>query len=88
MKRQRIVLITLLLAALATTATAAAPTKPLLHPLFGNGAVLQRDVKVPVWGWAEPGEQVTVEFAGQKQAARAGPDGKWMVRPRPDEGLR
>ena len=26
-------------------------SKPLLHPLFADHAVLQRDSRVPVWGW-------------------------------------
>lgn len=46
---------------------------------FRDGAVLQRDMKVPVWGWSKPGMEVTVEFAGQKKSATAGEDGKWMV---------
>jgi sialate O-acetylesterase len=54
-------------------------SKPLLHPLFANHAVLQRDTKVPVWGWAEPGATVTVSFAGQKKSATAASDGKWMA---------
>ncbi len=54
-------------------------SKPLLHPLFADHAVLQRDTKVPVWGWAEPGATVTVSFAGQKKTATAAADGKWMV---------
>ncbi len=33
-----------------------------------------------VWGQALPGEQVTVEFAGQRKGVAAGPDGKWLVR--------
>jgi sialate O-acetylesterase len=53
--------------------------KPLLHPLFTNHAVLQREVKVPVWGWTEPGSIVTVSFAGQKISATAGADGKWLA---------
>jgi len=57
----------------------AADAKPLLHPLFADHAVLQRDSRVPVWGWAQPGESITVSFAGQKKNATAGPDGKWMV---------
>ena len=36
------------------------------HRLFSDHAVLQRDVKLPVWGTAADGERVTVEFAGQK----------------------
>jgi len=54
-------------------------SKPLLHPLFNDHTVLQRDARVPVWGWAEPGATVTVNFAGQKKNATAASDGKWMA---------
>jgi sialate O-acetylesterase len=54
-------------------------SKPLLHPLFADHAVLQRDAKVPVWGWAAPGVRITVSFAGQEKNANAGTDGKWMA---------
>jgi sialate O-acetylesterase len=50
-----------------------------LPAIFGTNMVLQRDQKDRVWGWAEPGEEVTVEIAGQYQAAKAGPDGAWQV---------
>ena len=42
--------------------------------------VLQRDIPAPVWGWAEPGETITVRFAGQALTATAGNDGRWQVR--------
>ena len=48
-------------------------------PLFTDNMVLQRDKPVVVWGTAEPGETVTVEFAGQKKEAVAGAGGKWQV---------
>ena len=51
-----------------------------LAALFSDHMVLQRDKPVPVWGWADPGEQLTLSFAGQKKTAAAGADGKWMVR--------
>ncbi len=54
-------------------------TKPLLHPLFADHAVLQRDIPVPVWGWAAPGAEITVSFGGQEKNATAGSDGKWMA---------
>lgn len=41
--------------------------------------VLQRDLPVPVWGWAAPDEKVVVEFKGQKKEALAGKDGRWRV---------
>src|SRR5450432_3899793 len=46
---------------------------------FTSHMVLQREMKVPVWGTADAGEQVAVEFAGQKKSATAGADGKWRV---------
>ncbi len=49
-------------------------------PIFSNNAVLQRDMQVPVWGKADPGEKVTVTFAGQTVSTEAGADGKWMVK--------
>ncbi|MHC4743264.1 MAG: hypothetical protein ACYS8Z_15220, partial [Planctomycetota bacterium] len=47
---------------------------------FVNNAVLQRELKAPVWGWAEPGSRVTVVFAGQRKDAIVDEKGKWMVR--------
>jgi sialate O-acetylesterase len=46
---------------------------------FADGAVLQREMPVPVWGWSKPGTVVAVEFAGQKQTATAGADGRWTA---------
>lgn len=58
-----------------------AEVKP--HALFSDKMVLQRNVAVPVWGTAAPGERVTVEFERQKVSVAAGPDGTWLVRLRP-----
>jgi len=46
---------------------------------FGDNAVLQREMKVPVWGWSKPGAKIRVEFAGQKKTTVPGKDGKWML---------
>jgi sialate O-acetylesterase len=46
---------------------------------FTNHLVLQRDLPVPVWGDADPGEQVTVTFRGQNKSAKADDDGRWRV---------
>jgi len=60
--------------------TVTVDTLPLrLAGVFSDGAVLQRGVPLPVWGWAEPGSQISVEFAGQKKAAMASDDGKWQI---------
>jgi sialate O-acetylesterase len=47
--------------------------------IFGSQMVLQRDQKDRVWGWAEPGEDVTVKIAGQSHSTKAGGDGSWQV---------
>ena len=54
----------------------------LPNPLFSDGAVLQRNIAVPVWGTAKDGEKVTVQFAGQSVSTVA-KDGKWLVRLKP-----
>ncbi len=46
---------------------------------FADRMVLQRDAKVPVWGKADPGEKVTVTFAGQEKSCVARPNGTWRV---------
>jgi sialate O-acetylesterase len=51
-----------------------------LPAIFSDHMVLQRDAAVPVWGWADPGEEVTVSIAGQSKTATADKDGKWMVK--------
>ena len=51
-----------------------------LPRVLGSGMVLQRDLPVPVWGWAEAGEKVSVSFAGQSKTVKAGDDGSWMVK--------
>jgi len=56
-----------------------ASAKPRLATVFGDNMVLQRESPVPIWGWAEPGESVTVAFAGQIRTARAETNGAWRV---------
>jgi len=46
---------------------------------FSDHAVLQREMKVPVWGTAEPGATVTVSFAGQTKTGTADAMGRWRV---------
>jgi len=50
-----------------------------VHPLFGDHMVLQQGQQVPIWGTASPGEQVHVEFAGQKLTTKADASGLWSV---------
>ena len=48
--------------------------------IFGDNMVLQQGVRVPVWGTAEPGTKVTVEFGRQRKSAVADRAGRWLVR--------
>ena len=51
----------------------------MLPSHFSDHMVLQRNMKLPVWGTADPGETVTVEFAGQQKSTQAAADGKWRI---------
>ncbi|HEY8962624.1 MAG TPA: sialate O-acetylesterase [Luteolibacter sp.] len=52
------------------------------HALFSDGAVLQQEREIPVWGTAKEGESIRVEFAGQTVSTTA-KDGKWSIRLKP-----
>jgi sialate O-acetylesterase len=69
------------LSALLLTSAASLPAAELRPAsLFTDHMILQREQPVPVWGWADPGEEITVEFAGQKKTAKADGGGKWIVK--------
>ncbi len=53
--------------------------KITLPALVGDGMVLQRNVAIPVWGWANPGESVQVEFKGKSYQTKADNQGKWKL---------
>lgn len=48
--------------------------------IFADGMVLQRDIAVPVWGWAAVGEKVTVTFLGKRYTAKADKNGNWAIK--------
>jgi len=50
-----------------------------LPAIFRDNLVLQRGCPVAVWGGGAPGEDVTVEFAGQKVSGQTAADGRWQV---------
>jgi sialate O-acetylesterase len=67
----------LLLALLATPLLAQATVE--LPILFGDGAVLQRDQPMRIWGWSEANAHVRVSFDGKQVQAIAGKDGRWLA---------
>ncbi|HEX5026554.1 MAG TPA: sialate O-acetylesterase [Agriterribacter sp.] len=61
-----------------------------LPKIFGSQMVLQRNKPVPVWGWADAGEKVTVELSvdgviKQTKTVKTGKAGKWMIQLNPAE---
>ena len=67
--------------ALPVLLAAALPAAAIVKPagIFASNMVLQRDMSVPVWGTASPGELVTVAFAGQSVSVFADASGKWTA---------
>ncbi|MBI2302541.1 MAG: 9-O-acetylesterase, partial [Armatimonadetes bacterium] len=64
----------------ALVAAAAAQADVMLPKVFGSHMVLQRDAKLPFWGWADAGEQVSVKPGdGAAVTATTGRDGKWKL---------
>jgi sialate O-acetylesterase len=63
--------------ALASPALAQAP---LLNPVFGDHAVVQRDRPIPLWGTTDPNAEVTLSLAGSVATVRADAAGQWKAR--------
>ncbi len=51
-----------------------------LPKVFGDNMVLQRGTKIPVWGKSTPGAFIIAQLGNVRATAKAGADGKWMVR--------
>lgn len=71
----KIYLISLLLLAFLT-----ANADVRLPSIFQSNMVLQRDVPVNIWGWASPGETVTVTLSMRTASVKADKNGKWLVK--------
>ena len=54
-----------------STATATLPS------ILSDGMVLQRSTDVPIWGWEQPGAEVTVSFRGAEETTIADETGRW-----------
>lgn len=50
-----------------------------LPAILGDHMVLQREMPLPVWGWADPGEQVAVVVGDQTHTTTADAEGNWCV---------
>ncbi|MBC2595994.1 acetyl esterase [Ruficoccus amylovorans] len=70
----------LLLAVVATLSTLYSQADNLRLPgPFSDHMVIQRSRKTPVWGWAEPGQRVSVTMGNTAVTTTTGPDGRWTA---------
>lgn len=50
-----------------------------LPKLVGDHMVLQRDSKIAIWGWADPGQPVRIDFHGRRGTTRTDQNGRWSM---------
>ncbi len=50
-----------------------------LPKMFGDNMVLQRELKIPVWGISSPGATIIAELGSKKATTKADQVGEWMV---------
>jgi sialate O-acetylesterase len=53
--------------------------KVRLPQLVSDGIVFQRNAPITVWGWADPGERITLTFLNKTYKARASKQGEWRI---------
>lgn len=54
-----------------------------LPGLIGDHMILQRDTKIPVWGWATKNSEIELKFNNKIYKTKTGNDGKWIIRLKP-----
>ena len=64
---------------LVLAASSVANAKIVLPQLFQSGMVLQRGKAIPVWGKADPQEQVTVRWQKKQYTTAADEQGRWRI---------
>ncbi|MDP4208874.1 MAG: sialate O-acetylesterase [Bacteroidota bacterium] len=59
--------------------TTSVSAKVKLPRLISDGMVLQRDVPLKIWGWADPNEKVKIEFRGKTYQTKTDKQGNWKT---------
>ena len=72
-KKLSIVLLAIICVSLSANAEVRLPQ------LFQSGMVMQRGKPIPVWGWADKGEQVTITFQKKTYTTTADDQGCWRI---------
>ncbi len=47
--------------------------------LFNDNMLIQRDLPIQVWGWADAGEKITVKLGTQSKSVKADKQGNWRL---------
>ncbi len=50
-----------------------------LPKILSNDMVLQREKPITIWGWASPGEKISVQFNKQTKSTKADKNGNWIL---------
>ena len=50
-----------------------------LPRLIRDSMILQRDIKIKIWGWATKDEKINLKFNNKTYKTKTGSDGKWSV---------
>ena len=70
----------LIMAAIALSITTANANVRLPH-IFGDHMMLQQQSTCPIWGWASPGEKISIKGSwGSETITETNSDGKWEAR--------
>jgi len=81
--KSRLLFLGTVVLAMPAQAAHAAPHQPApvlrVSRLFGDGMVMQRGARVPVWGWGRPRDTVRVAFDQRRYTAVVAPSGAWKV---------
>ncbi len=70
----------LLLALIVLQVARSASAEIKLPALFSDGAVLQREMAVPIWGTATANADITIALDDEKQSIKADATGKWTAK--------
>ena len=53
--------------------------------IFSDSMVLQRGIKIPIWGWANAGEKIKIQFNQQTKTVVTGANRKWKINLDPEK---
>ena len=77
-KNKLMKLVSILMVSMLLFGKQASATITIPH-FFSDSMILQRDQKVPIWGWGEVGEVVKINFNYKEYSQKVGADGKWKI---------